>query len=110
MDHSMTRHQSRFALRLSLALVAALTPGASALAQGQPSQRVPDSEVEIVTFYSGEFDRPTFSLWGPRIGCADPEAYARTRCGGRRYAFKAVTDAVAGNKCGYRGYVAVCFR
>jgi len=97
--------QISFALRFTIVLVAALAPGTASV----QAQKAADDEVEIMTFYQGEFDRPTFSLWGPRLPCGiSLEEWAQARCGKRRWIYKPVTDGVSGNRCGYRGFALVC--
>jgi hypothetical protein len=100
----------RFALTLMLVLVAGV---ASVWAQSTaqvPALKADEDEVEVSTFYQGEFDRPTYSLWGPRLACGvDLNAWAQTRCGKRRWIYKPVTNAESGNRCGYRGFALVCF-
>jgi hypothetical protein len=110
----MKSMQVSFAFRLALTLVLALAAGAaSVLAQSAtqyPALRAGEDEIEVSTFYQGEFDRPTFSAWGPRLPCGvSLDEWAQTRCGKRRWIYKAVTDGVSGNRCGYRGFALVCF-
>jgi hypothetical protein len=94
-------------LGIRFALGIALTFAHSAAVEAQSMS--PD-EVEVSTFYQGEFDRPTFSLWGPRLACGVPlDEWAQSRCGKRRWIYKPVTDGVSGNRCGYRGFALVCF-
>jgi hypothetical protein len=102
-------------LILALTLVAAAAFAAVRAQAPAPAPNVPlragDDDVEVSTFYQGEFDRPTYSLWGPRLACGiDLNAWALARCGGkRRWLFKPATNAESGNRCGYRGFVLVCF-
>ncbi len=91
-----------FAFRFALALTLALAPGAAS--------RAGQDEVEVSTFYQGEFDRPTYSLWGPRLACGiNLDEWANARCRGRRAIYRPVTDSVGGNRCGYQGFALVCF-
>jgi hypothetical protein len=101
---------SQFALTVVLAL-AACTPSVLAQSPAQsPLLKVGEDEIEVSTFYQGEYDRPTFSLWGPRLACGvSLDEWAQTRCGKRRWIYKPVTDGMSGNKCGYRGFALVCF-
>jgi hypothetical protein len=101
--------QLSFAIRFALVITLAFAPGAASVRAQQSIQRPPD-EVEVSTFYTGEFDRPTFSLWGPRLPCGTSiDEWAQARCGNRRWIYKPVTDGVSGNRCGYRGFALVCF-
>lgn len=98
----------RLSFRIAIVLVLALTlaPRLS-VAQGRMEA---DKEVDVYTFYQGEFDRPTFSLWGPRLDCGISwESLAAARCAGRPWTVKPVTDLLSGNRCNYRGYALVCF-
>ena len=46
---------------------------------------------------------------GPRLACGvSLDEWAQARCGKRRWIYKPVTDAMSGNKCGYRGFALVC--
>jgi len=113
-------HHFRFAL-IALFFVAAGVASARAQSatqappqsgtQAPPLLKAGDDEVEVSTFYQGEFDRPTYGLWGPRLACGiDLNAWALARCGGkRRWIYKPATNSESGNRCGYRGYVLVCF-
>jgi hypothetical protein len=114
--------QTPLVLRLVLALTLLDAAGSAAVRAQSPAQvaRPPaptpplqagDDELEVSTFYQGEFDRPTYSLWGPRLACGiDLNAWAYARCGGkRRWLYKPATNAESGNRCGYRGFVLVCF-
>jgi hypothetical protein len=104
-----------FALRFALTFLLVLLAGFASV-WAQPTSQVPslkaaEDEVEVSTFYQGEFERPTYSLWGPRLACGvDLDGWAQARCGGkRRYIIKPVTNAESGNRCGYRGFALVCF-
>jgi hypothetical protein len=62
--------QLPFVFRLALTLMLFLGAGLVSV-RPQPTAQAPllktaEDEVEVSTFYQGEFDRPTYSLWGPR--------------------------------------------
>jgi hypothetical protein len=101
----------RFVLTLMLFLAAGLASVRAQSTAQAPPLKADDDAVEVSTFYQGEFDRPTYSLWGPRLACGvDLNAWALARCGGkRRWIYKPVTNAESGNRCGYRGFALVCF-
>jgi hypothetical protein len=100
----------RFAITLTLFLAADFTSVRAQSTAQAPLQKADDNDVEVSTFYQGEFERPTYSFWGPRLPCGiDLNGWAMQRCGGRRWIYKPVTNAESGNRCGYRGFALVCF-
>jgi hypothetical protein len=102
---------SKFALALALAVAPLASHAQQQPAPQSLTLKASPDEIEVLTFYQGEFDRPTFSLWGQRLPCGiDLDKWAQTRCGGnRRWIFKPVTDGISGNRCGYQGFALVCF-
>jgi hypothetical protein len=100
-------------IRLWMVLIAACCIALASSVQVHGDDAVLNNlDVQIYTFYQGEFDRPTFSLWGQRIDCGtDLDQYNRARCGPDRKPFlRPATDGISGNRCGFRGFALACIK